>query len=66
MSMILWIRCLFTGGHQQVPVQIVPTRIEVSNVAPCFVADGEPTISRLRIESPLTYCRKCGRLRYGP
>lgn len=57
---IVWIRCFFTG-HEPAPVQIVPTEIQF-RTDPAVAID----IIKFKISSPLYYCRKCGRLRFGP
>lgn len=64
-AIIVWIRCFFMG-HDPAPVHIVPTEFQAIVPDAHPIADIPVSLVRLRIESPLTYCRKCGRLRYGP
>lgn len=62
---IIWIRCFFTG-HEPAPVQIVPTEFQ-ANIPDAYPLAAIPVrLVKLKLESPLYYCRKCGRLRYGP
>lgn len=59
-AFIRWIKCLFTG-HEPATVQIVVTKAT-------FNTPPHPTfgLKEFEISSPLYYCRKCGRLSYGP
>lgn len=64
-AIIVWIRCFFMG-HEPALVQIVPTEFQ-ANVPDAYPLAAIPVrLVKLKLESPLYYCRKCGRLRYGP
>ena len=65
MSILTWIRCFFTG-HDPDKVPIVVTKFELFNVQAEFSADGKPALRHMKIESPLHFCRKCGRVTFGP